>query len=589
MVSRSRLYLSALFAAAILSLLGGPYLHRQLRDSYELRLRDELHQKAEMVRLYLLASPALVEHPAELDRQLDDLGVAGGARLTVVARDGSVLADTGVETSKLPTVESHERRPEIEEALRNGHGSELRYSTTVGAHLLYVAVAQGPDDTIVRAAVPAEEIERVLSGLRLLLLAAAGLGVLLASAVGAMASHFATQTLRSLVESARAIGQRGGGRVAYTSGDELGVLAGSLNRLAEELETNVERLGQERDRLETILRGTSEGILALDADRRIRLVNAAATGLLELPESVEGKPLYEVSREPDLLSLAEKGLERTETMEIKTGDSARTLLVRADPLQATGGTVLVLHDVTEMRRLEAIRREFVANVSHELRTPVSIIRANSETLLDGGAMDNEKARGAFIRAIGRNAERLEQLISDLLDLARIESGKQEMRPRELNVLAEAGRVVTLLKRRAEGKSLALQVEVDATVSLVADSKALEQILVNLIDNAIKYSDRAGTIWVRAAPDRDAVRLYVDDEGPGIPEHARARVFERFYRIDAGRSRELGGTGLGLSIVKHLTQVMGGQVGVEPRTPRGSRFWIRLPTSRTQRVPHDQAR
>ena len=575
MTARSRLYLFSLFAIVVLSVAGGPYLLGRLRESHEQRLRIELTQKANMVAFALQSSQpgAGAQH---LDEIVDELGKVGGARITVVAPNGDVIADSQADGAALAALDNHAERPEIVQARKTGRGWQHRYSTTLGARSLYVAVRGGPSDSLVRLAMPTQEVDKALSDLRLILLGAAGLGLMLASAIGALASHFATQTLRSLVESARSMGERGGGRVAYTSGDDLGVLAGSLNHLAEELENNVERLGHERDRLETILRGTSEGVLALDADGRIRLVNAAATGLLSLPNAVEGRPLYEVSREPDLLSLAERGLIETETVEIKLGSSDVTLLARADPLKATGGTVLVFHDVTEMRQLEGIRQEFVANVSHELRTPVSIIRANSETLIDGGAMENPKAREAFIKAISRNAERLEQLISDLLDLARIESGKQELRPRELKVRSEVERVVSLLFRKAEAKSLQLDLEIEGDLRLVADAQALDQILVNLIDNAIKYSDRPGCISIRAFSEEGAVVLCVDDEGPGIPSAARARLFERFYRVDAGRSREVGGTGLGLSIVKHLAQVMGGHVGVKPREPRGSRFWVSFP-------------
>src|SRR5690606_3883071 len=278
--------------------------------------------------------------------------------------------------------------------------------------------------------------------LRLIIVVAAGLGLLLASAVGALVSHFAAKTMRNLVERARSI--RGSGSFDLNAEDEIGVLAGSLNHLAEELERTVARLGQERDRLETILRGTSEGVMALDADQKIRLVNAAAAHLLRLPDGVEGKPIYEVTRDPDLLTLAERGASMSSTLEIAMSEGERIVMGRADPLQATGGTVLVLHDVSEMRRLEKMRREFVANVSHELRTPVSIIRANCETLLEGGAIDNERARLNFLKAIARNAERLERIVADLLDLARIEAGKQELAPRDISLRAIAERVVSLL-------------------------------------------------------------------------------------------------------------------------------------------------
>lgn len=579
---QTKLYLFSLIAVAILTLLSGAYLQHDIRNAYEKRLRSQLKEKADLTAAALTAleksstpDPNENERIFRIDAWVDSFGEATDSRVTVVAPNGRLLGDSNLKGQALLDAQNHATRPEVSQARREGYGTANRFSTTVGKNMLYVAVQGGPDRSVVRVSTPTQVVDDVVTRLRIILLAAAGIGLLLASAVGGLSSHFAAKTLRTLVESARAIGEKGHGRVEYSSGDDLGVLAGSLNHLAEELENNVQRLGEERDRLETILRGTSEGVLALDADKRIRLVNAAATALLQLPDSVEGKLLYDVSREPDLLTLAESGFERTESAEIKLDDPPRTLLGRADPLQATGGTVLVLHDVTEMRRLEAVRRDFVTNVSHELRTPVAIIRANSETLLDG-ALEIPKARQSFVEAIGRNSERLERLISDLLDLARVESGNQELHTRELTLSAVVDRVLALLKRKADTKEIELRTDFSPDLRLVADEKALDQILVNLVDNAVKYTEAGGQVTIAAKRVDQDVLLTVEDNGCGIPHAARARIFERFYRVDPGRARDVGGTGLGLSIVKHLAQIMGGQVGVEGRDPKGSRFWVRLP-------------
>lgn len=580
---RTKLYLFSLIAVTILTLLSGAYLQHDIRDAYETRLRTQLQEKASLSAAALRALEdhstselGKVEQAVQIDAWVDSFGKAADSRVTVIAPDGKLLGDSDLRGHALLEAESHADRPEVVQARREGYGTAKRFSTTVRKNMLYVAVSGGPSDSVVRVSMPTQVVDDVVTRLRIILLAAAGIGLLLASAVGGLSSHFAAKTLRALVESARSIGEKGHGRVEYSSGDDLGVLAGSLNHLAEELENNVRRLGEERDRLETILRGTSEGVLALDADKRIRLVNAAATALLQLPDSVEGKPLYDVSREPDLLTLAESGFERTESAEIKLDEPPRTLLGRADPLQATGGTVLVLHDVTEMRRLEAVRRDFVTNVSHELRTPVAIIRANSETLLDG-ALEIPKARQSFVEAIGRNSERLERLISDLLDLARVESGNQELHTRELTLSTVVERVVSLLKRKADTKDIELKTQFDPELKVIADEKALDQILVNLVDNAVKYTEAGGCVTIVATRIDQEVQLAVEDNGCGIPLAARSRIFERFYRVDPGRARDVGGTGLGLSIVKHLAQIMGGQVGVEGRVPQGSRFWVKLPT------------
>lgn len=615
---RTRLYLFVLLVVAVLSVASGLLLQGHVRDRYEEYTRRQLLEKARLTTVVLESANrgAGFLNDQEMDALVDELGKSADMRITVIAPDGHVRADSDLDGLTLAGVDNHGQRLEVVRARRDGIGAARRFSTTLGQDLLYIAVAGGPDGSVVRVAHATHEVDQALWQLRLVVVAAAGLGLLLASAVGALASHFAAKTLRSLVERARLI--RGSARGDLEGEDEIGVLAGSLNHLADELDRTVARLGEERDRLETILRGTSEGVMALDADQRIRLINAAAAHLLKLPEGVEGRPVYEVTRDPDLLTLAERGASVSSTLEIVMSEGERIVVGRADPLQATGGTVLVLHDVSEMRRLEKMRREFVANVSHELRTPVSIIRANCETLIEGGAIDNEKARGNFLRAIARNAERLERLVADLLDLARIEAGKQELAPREISPRAIIERVVSLLSRRAEDRGLELIIDASPTLRVYTDEKALDQILGNLIDNAVKYSDKPGRVWIRARVSDKAYQrpqlgevlvdvpvtnaggaknlvtfssddegpenfgqliIAVEDEGPGIPKASRGRVFERFYRVDAGRSRDVGGTGLGLSIVKHLAHLLDGHAGVEPRLPRGTHFFVVVPLKR----------
>jgi two-component system phosphate regulon sensor histidine kinase PhoR len=259
------------------------------------------------------------------------------------------------------------------------------------------------------------------------------------------------------------------------------------------------------------------------------------------------------------------------------------VLARATSLRGRGGVVVVMHDVTELRRLETVRRDFVANVSHELRTPVSVIRANAETLLDGGLEDAGRARG-FVESLLRHAERLSGLVSDLLDIARIEAGRVNLDPKPLQLADVILRAAQTVEPNAQRKSIAVRSEVLPDLTIVADVRALEHVVLNLLDNAVKYTPAGGHVVVRARTEGRTVRVEVRDDGPGIEPRHRARIFERFYRVDPGRSRDMGGTGLGLSIVKNLTESMGGRVGVEPASPRGSIFWFTLPTDPTQ-DPH----
>jgi two-component system phosphate regulon sensor histidine kinase PhoR len=383
-------------------------------------------------------------------------------------------------------------------------------------------------------------------------------------------------TLRRLVSSARALARGEGQPIELGSSDELGMLAGSFNLLAEELERALGKLVQERNRLETVLEGMSDAIFTLDYKQRVRMYNQEAQELLGFSDAALKQPLSEVVSVPPLLELVGHGVKEVTSSEFDMpGLKPRRVQVRATPLRAAGETLVVLTDVTEVRRLETIRKDFVANVSHELRTPISVIQANSETLLDGAMEDRDFGR-SFVEAIHRNSERLSRLISELLDLSRIEARRYPMTIEPLSVRRAAGRVVDIMSQAVNDKAMQVQLTVPEGLQVMADSKALDQVLFNLLDNAVKYTPEGGHISVRAEATPGNVRIEVQDDGPGIAPRHRARIFERFYRIDPGRSRDMGGTGLGLAIVKHLVDAMRGNIGVRPGERGGSLFWVTLP-------------
>jgi two-component system phosphate regulon sensor histidine kinase PhoR len=396
--------------------------------------------------------------------------------------------------------------------------------------------------------------------------------------MSSLASHYEARGLRRLLERARDLAEgRERGRIVLGSGDELAGIAGSFNRLSDELQRVVAALAQERDRFQAVLEGMEEAVLALDRERRLVLANGAARALLGLGEGALGRTLLETARVPELSALAQAAWEgKQHTAELTlSGPPPRQVLARATPLKAGPGVVLVLRDISELRRLETVRRDFVANASHELRTPVAVIRANAETLLDGALDDPQRAR-LFLEAIGRNAERLGRLVADVLDVSRLESGAYPLEVQEVElarvVTAAAGALETAIAER--GHSLRLDVPPGLTAR--CDAAALEHALFNLLDNAIKHTPPGSHLEVGCATEEAHVTLTVADDGPGIAPPHRERVFERFYRVDPARSREAGGTGLGLAIVKHLVQAMEGQVGLAPNSPTGSRFFVRLP-------------
>ncbi len=334
-------------------------------------------------------------------------------------------------------------------------------------------------------------------------------------------------------------------------------------------------LGAERDHYRGVLEALDDAVIAADDRGRVTVVNPAARRLLGPEAPRPGQAVAEGVSTPELRALLSARPAVPRSAEFQLGpEPRRTVQARLAPAAAWDGAVLALRDITELRRLESLRRDFVANVSHELRTPVSVIQANAETLLDG-ALEDPEAALRFTRAVLRNADRLARLVADLLELSAIEVGHYKLEPRPIPVAACARRVREELGPRA-GDQLAL--EVDEDLEVLADPRALEQILVNLVDNALKYGPEGSRVLLRASAQGDRVCIEVEDEGPGVPPESRPRLFERFYRVDPGRSRRVGGTGLGLAIVKHLAAAMRGRVGMRPAEPRGSVFWVELPVS-----------
>ncbi len=402
-------------------------------------------------------------------------------------------------------------------------------------------------------------------------------GLIIAVFMSGVAGELMVRTLRSMVDEAL---EQATGEAPRDADDEQHPAGGrSLGSIARDLRGAVGDLAEERDRLETILEQMHDAVLVLDAKGRVSLTNDAANHLLMMDDDDVGRPLMDAVRAPLLSELADRvarsGAGNKVTTEFEMNHATpRQVLAHAAAIRNDGGVVVVMHDVTEIRRLERVRRDFVANVSHELRTPVAVIRANAETLLDGALQDDDRGTG-FVEGIHRSSERLSLLIGDLLDLSRIEAGHYATDIRSVVVRTAVDAVVDGLIFKA-GRSVEIVNEVDVEVCVMADTTGLSQILQNLLDNAIKFAPDDGHVWVRARPGRNITRIEVEDDGPGIARRHRSRVFERFYRIDPGRSRQLGGTGLGLAIVKHLVERMGGSVGVDAAPESGSVFWVELP-------------
>jgi two-component system, OmpR family, phosphate regulon sensor histidine kinase PhoR len=514
------------------------------------------------------------------------------ARITLIADDGRVLGDSA-ETSS--AMENHAHRPEVVEALAKGSGSSIRYSTTVGHDLLYRAifVNDGKQKRIVRVAFPLAEIEkrsRALGNLLLLgLIAASALSLLLAFAF----SRHLTRRLGRLVEFTR---QAAAGVIPhnfFTSGgrDEINILEQRLNEMTGNLRDNIQQLVAEKEKADSILRCMIEGVLVLDPRGRILVINEQAQKMFQVPteHDVHGASIVELSRHPEMMKLIHEVLafdfaQQRYSKEIELADG-RWFRVNAAGFRSGGqevsGSILVFHDISEIKRFETVRSDFVANVSHELRTPLTAIRGYVETLLRAPPNDARETHH-FLEVIERHSERLGRLTEDLLVLSDLESGRLPLAHRPVDVAQLAQRVLEVFLDHAKKKNLKLNKQVEPGLPrLLGDFDRLQQLFINLIDNAAKYTPNGGTVTISAskAPNGDAsamLEIFVSDTGVGIPEKDIPRLTERFYRVDKARSRELGGTGLGLAIVKHIVQAHKGDLRIESEVNKGTTVRVRLP-------------
>jgi two-component system phosphate regulon sensor histidine kinase PhoR len=554
-----------------------PTLEQQLVGSF----RDNLHSEARLSAL--MAGREIRDQHTDAPMVAAQIGQRIRARVTIMTIDGVVIGDSEVSADNLASLENHHERPEVREALQSGFGSAIRYSTTVRTRMLYVAVpgtsAVG-DPLVIRLALPLAAVDQARESLHTVLGVALMLAILLSLALSYLLSHVTSRTLRALAAGATRFGAGDfSTRLPVRSRDELGNLARVMNEMAGRLDAEMVRLAAERNRLDAILRGMGEGLLVTDAAGTVTLVNPAFRSQFDLDVNPVGRPLADVCRHPGLLETFRKVQEsRSEQVaEIVLPRPVEvTLLTHWVPLNEAGisaGVVAVFHDISDLKRLERVRRDFVANVSHELRTPVSVIRGYAETLAGGSADPATATR--FASTIQAHAERLTALIGDLLTLSELEARGSSLALSPAPLVAMVNHCCRLVESQATDKGIDIVASDVLPLTVLADRQRLEQVLVNLLDNAIKFTPAGGRVTVAASADGDFIRITVCDTGPGIPLLEQTRIFERFYRVDTGRSRDQGGTGLGLAIVKHIVQLHGGMVGVESTPGQGACFYITL--------------
>jgi len=586
-MSKIQIRIMLALTALVLVVVGtvGVLGERGLREQTVTAIRTHLEQQAALVRQLAAGIPFDVENAAALQQLARRSAESTRARITLIAPDGVVLADSEIPDAAVDDMTNHADRDEIIQAVRQGVGHGIRRSDTLKRSLLYVAI-RVPEHTasgrygVVRLSVFLDQLDVAISELRGELIVASGLGLIAALGLSYLLSLFSLRPIRELQE---VVGDIAAGkldrRLGWEDRDERGEIAGAINRLARKMRESIDTAERQQLRLEAVLSSMVEGVLVIDNEGKVRLVNPRGQELLAIWGSFEGRSVPEIVRSPEVDS-ALQAAERSDSIVVREmtvqSEKQRVLLMHASGFPEEGpraGTVAVFHDVTELRRVDHIRRDFIANASHELRTPLTSIRGFADTLASSDIPKEDF--GQYLDVIVRNAQRMSDLIDDLLTLSRIESSASELDCDVVDVRRVIDTVVNDFGPRFNEASIEVSVRGEDIPDCLCNRDAFEQVVSNLLSNAARYSNPGSQVEVSLEVCDGLLEVAVTDTGIGISADDLERIFERFYRVDAARSRALGSTGLGLAIVKHLTRAMGSEIQVQSELGKGSRFSFAL--------------
>ncbi len=588
-----QLFPSFLFLTAASLLAVTAYTSLEVKSFYLDQVEEDLASRARLLE-DRCASDLAAGREGGLDAACKDLAARSGTRITVIRPDGEVIADSAEDPRSM---DNHADRPEIREARAGGEGTSMRYSHTLGKRMMYFALPLeegGRTVGFLRTAIPVTRAGKVLADIYRDV-AAGGVVIALAAA---LASFLLARRLSRPLERMREGAERFargelGHKLRVHETREMSVLADTMNEMAAQLDGRIRTVVRQRNEQEAVLSSMVEGVLAVDREEKLISMNRAAGRLLGTdPSGVAGRSLPETVRNISLQRFAALALERPAPVEeeiVLLGEKERYLQAHGSALEDERGerigAVVVLNDVTRLRRLERVRRDFVANVSHELKTPITAIKGYVETLRDGALEDREDAL-RFLDVLARQTDRLGAIIEDLLLLARIEQEEEReaIRLEPGPVAKMLGAAVQACVRRADERGVSISLDAGDELEAPMNETLLEQAVSNLIDNAVKYSPEGSRVEVEARKEDGEISIRVADHGAGIEKKHLDRIFERFYRVDEARSRKAGGTGLGLSIVKHIAQVHGGSVRAESVPGEGSTFVITIPLQPAEREP-----
>ena len=556
---------------------------RDLSEGLQHQIESELSKQAKILRQSFAESPK-VNNYNSLKSQIDSYSDASGSRITLIARDGLVLVDSDIAMDILESLDNHSNRPEVIAAFNNGSGSSKRFSNSIQQDMLYFALLDTTSnpERVIRISVTNEYLDRSLASLENSMTLIIVVALIVAILASVIAGNYIRESLMDLERAASDISdgsynKKDLGFLPVKRRDEIGSMARNISTISTNLKNQISLIAKQRDQFGSVLDGLGEGIMVCDQNGLITFRNDQIMQILGLDEiinkSINDIEIPALSR---MYKKAQKKGKFDSEFELETGeDDTRWILAHMNKAKSTQELILVVHETTQLRQMDSMRRDFISNLSHELRTPVSVIKANSETLLDG-ALENKKDAKIFSKAILHNADRLSEMVTSLIDLSRIEYGELKFVIEKivLNQIIES--VVLAFKNKAKRKNIQVVFERQSEVTVHSDAKAIERVLNNLLDNAFKYSPENSIIQITLRKQGEAIRLAVIDQGEGVAEEDQDLVFKRFFRTASARANTQQGSGLGLAIVKNLVYNLQGDVGVESRPEGGSEFWFTIP-------------
>ena len=562
------------------------FLDRTLEENSLRDLKASLINQAYLIEAQL--PPKSINQPnlPALELLIRDLSSKIKSRITIISTEGKVLVDSEKTLLEASDMDNHAARPEVKAALGGFAGSEIRYSSTLKINMLYVAVPIISNDNVsgvIRLALPLVNVEKVLKSIRESIIFSIIFALALAFVLGSLLTAGIIKPVNKIIQVSRKYAKGDfSHKIYHDSQDEIGELASTLNKMAYDIEEKIKDISSQSQQLKAVFNSMIEGVVLTDKTGSILSVNQSIERIFKVRrEDVEGKVFLEAIRNNDIAEIISSIIEsgKPVSKEIALAYPVQRIFeVNATPIfynNSISGSLLVIHDITEIRRLENMRRDFVANVSHELKTPLTSIKGFVETLL-GGALEDKENNRNFLKIIQDHTDRLDKLVNDLLALSSLESKGIVINRKDFNLSLQVEEIIKGFKSQMKNKGIKVLNQLPKELIINADESRMEQVFINFIDNAIKFNKDKGDIIISCQLFEDKIKIVIEDSGMGIPQRDIPRIFERFYRVDKARSRELGGTGLGLSIVKHIIELHGGSVGIESTEGLGSKFWFILP-------------